>query len=182
MRRSCWRTSAGVWQTGVATSSTDCMSSELIRGSSSWPATAASTVSMCWTRSNVSASRSMYSSSTPSVYGSLWPNAWSSTLPPGGKLEPLPVIEGGMSESVMGTISPLFAGSKASVAWTCPLRHVRASTAGLAMRQYRGVEALRHIDGWDASIAAAGVGCATASSRRTARSTRPAVGVGDEAA
>ena len=43
----------------------------------------------------------MYSSSTPSVYGSLVPNAWSSTLPPGGKLEPLPVIDGGISESLM---------------------------------------------------------------------------------
>src|SRR6478672_2702434 len=43
----------------------------------------------------------MYSSSTPSVYGSLAPKAWSSTLPPGGNLEPLPVIDGGMSESFM---------------------------------------------------------------------------------
>ena len=101
MRSSCCCTPAGVWQTGVATSSTDCISSELIRGSSSWPATAASTVSMCWTRSNVSPSSSMYSSSTPSVYASLAPNAWSSTLPPGGKCEPLPVIEGGISESLM---------------------------------------------------------------------------------
>src|ERR1700751_3409386 len=101
MRRSCWRTPAGVGQTGVAPPSTDCISWELMRGSSSWPATAASTVSMCWTRSKVSPSRSMYSSSTPSVYGSLAPNAWSSTLPPGGKLEPLPVIDGGMSESFM---------------------------------------------------------------------------------
>src|ERR1700756_1436977 len=101
MRSSCCRTSAGVWQTGVATSSTDCISSELMRGSSSCPATAASTVSMCWTRSNVSPSRSMYSSSTPSVYGSPTPNAWSRTLPPGGNCEPLPVIEGGMRESLM---------------------------------------------------------------------------------
>src|SRR4029079_18411803 len=101
MRRSCCCTPAGVWQTGVATSSTDCISSELMRGSSSCLATASSTVSMCWTRSKVSASRSMYSSSTPSVYASLAPNAWSSTLPPGGKLEPLPVIDGGMSESFM---------------------------------------------------------------------------------
>ena len=53
-----------------------------MRGSSSWPAIAASTVSTCWTRSNVSPSRSMYSSSTPSVYGSLLPKVWSSTLPP----------------------------------------------------------------------------------------------------
>jgi hypothetical protein len=37
----------------------------------------------------------MYSSSTPSVYGSLAPNAWSSTLPPSAKRLPLPVIEGG---------------------------------------------------------------------------------------
>ena len=44
---------------------------------------------MCCTRSNVSASRSMYSSSTPSVYGSLLPNAWSSTLPPGRKARAL---------------------------------------------------------------------------------------------
>src|SRR5262249_17609260 len=101
MRSSCCRTPAGVWQTGVATSSTDCISSELMRGSSSCPATAASTVSMCWTRSNVSPSSSMYSSSTPSVYGSLAPNAWSRTLPPGGNCEPLPVIEGGMRESLM---------------------------------------------------------------------------------
>src|SRR6476659_1221553 len=101
MRSSCCCTPAGVWQTGVATSSTDCISSELRRGSSSCPATAASTVSMCCTRSNVSRSRSMYSSSTPSVYGSLAPKAWSSTLPPGGNLEPLPVIDGGMSESFM---------------------------------------------------------------------------------
>src|SRR5215470_13354931 len=101
MRSSCCCTPAGVWQTGVATSSTDCISSELMRGSSSWPATAARTVSMCWTRSNVSLSRSMYSSSTPSVYGSLAPKAWSSTLPPGGNCEPFPVMEGGISESVM---------------------------------------------------------------------------------
>src|SRR5579859_7129375 len=101
MRSSCCRTPAGVWQTGVATSSTDCMSSELMRGSSSCPATAASTVSMCWTRSRVSLSRSMYSSSTPSVYGSLVPKAWSSTLPPGGNSEPFPVIEGGISEPLM---------------------------------------------------------------------------------
>src|SRR5690348_16982938 len=72
-----------------------------MRGSSSCPATAARTVSMCWTRSNVSPSRSMYSSSTPSVYGSLEPNAWSRTLPPAGKPDPLPVIEGGISASVM---------------------------------------------------------------------------------
>jgi hypothetical protein len=37
----------------------------------------------------------MYSSSTPSVYGSLWPKAWSSTLPPGANRPPLPVIEAG---------------------------------------------------------------------------------------
>src|SRR5881396_1357819 len=99
MRSSCCCTPAGVWQTGVATSSTDCMSSELIRGSSSWPATAASTVSMCWTRSYVSPSRSMYSSSTPSVYGSLAPNLWSSTLtsPSPKPPLPLPVIEVGKS-------------------------------------------------------------------------------------
>src|SRR4029077_19231677 len=101
MRRSWCCTPAGVWQTGVATSSTDCISSELMRGSSSCPATAARTVSMCCTRSKVSPSSSMNSSSTPSVYGSLAPNAWSSTLPPGGKLEPLPVIEGGIRESLM---------------------------------------------------------------------------------
>jgi len=35
----------------------------------------------------------MYSSSTPSVYGSLWPNLWSRTLPPAAKL--LLVIEAG---------------------------------------------------------------------------------------
>ena len=80
--RSCAATSAVVRQTGVAISSTDCISSALMLASSSWPATAASTVSMCWTRSNVSPSSSMYSSSTPSVYGSPWPNAWSRTLPP----------------------------------------------------------------------------------------------------
>jgi len=34
----------------------------------------------------------MYSSSTPSVYGSLWPNAWSKTLPPGANRAPFPVI------------------------------------------------------------------------------------------
>src|SRR5881396_786510 len=95
MRRSWSATSVGAWQTGVAISSTDCISSGLMTGSSSWPATAASTVSMCCTRSNVSPSSSMYSSSTPSVYGSLWPNAWSSTLPPGAKRAPLPVIDGG---------------------------------------------------------------------------------------
>jgi hypothetical protein len=37
----------------------------------------------------------MYSSSTPSVYGSLLPNAWSSTLPSRAKPAPLPVIEAG---------------------------------------------------------------------------------------
>src|SRR3954466_10119783 len=73
--RSWSATSPVVWHTGVAISSTDCISSALITGSSSCPATAASTVSMCCTRSNVSASRSMYSSSTPSVYGSLLPKA-----------------------------------------------------------------------------------------------------------
>jgi hypothetical protein len=31
----------------------------------------------------------MYSSSTPSVYGSLCPNLWSSTLPPDAKLFPV---------------------------------------------------------------------------------------------
>src|SRR4029078_13626535 len=87
-------TSAGVWQTGVATSSTDCISSALMRGSSSWPLTSERTLWMCCTRSNVSASRSMSSSSTPSVYGSLAPYLWSSTLPPCGKLLPLPVIDG----------------------------------------------------------------------------------------
>ena len=35
--RSCSSTSAGVWHTGVATSSTDCISSALMRGSSSCP-------------------------------------------------------------------------------------------------------------------------------------------------
>ncbi len=95
MRRSWSATSAGVWQTGVAISSTDCISSGLITGSSSCPATAASTVSMCWTRSKVSPSSSMYSSSTPSVYGSLWPNAWSKTLPPGANRAPFPVIDEG---------------------------------------------------------------------------------------
>ena len=84
-------TSPAVRQTGVAISSTDCISSALIRGSSSWPEIACSTVSMCWTRSNVSPSRSMYSSSTPSVYGSDCPKVWSSTLPPW--TAPLPVIE-----------------------------------------------------------------------------------------
>ena len=48
---------------------------------------------MCWTRSNVSPSRSMYSSSTPSVYGSDLPNVWSSTLPP--SIAPFPVIDEG---------------------------------------------------------------------------------------
>ena len=48
---------------------------------------------MCWTRSNDVPSSSWYSSSTPSVYGSLWPNVWSSTLRPrAGPSEPLPVI------------------------------------------------------------------------------------------
>src|SRR5437660_9379703 len=97
MRRSCCRTPAGVWQTGVATSSTDCISSELMRGSSSWPATAASTVSTCWTRSKVSSSRSMYSSSTPSVNGSPLPKAWSRTLPPSANPAPLPVMLGGVT-------------------------------------------------------------------------------------
>ena len=89
MRSSCCCTPAGVWQTGVATSSTDCISSELMRGSSSWPATAASTVSMCWTRSNVSPSRSMYSSSTPSVYGSLVPEGVVEHAPAGRELRAL---------------------------------------------------------------------------------------------
>ena len=59
-----------VLQTGVEISSTDCISSGRMTDSSSLPSTAASTVSMCCTRSNVVASSSMYSSSTPSVYGS----------------------------------------------------------------------------------------------------------------
>src|ERR671922_234175 len=80
-------------ETGVAISSTDCISSALICVSSSCPEIAASTVSMCWTRSNVSPSRSMYSSSTPSVYGSPLPKRWSRTLPPAAK--PLAVIEAG---------------------------------------------------------------------------------------
>src|SRR5437762_4368083 len=52
---------------------------------------------MCWTRSHVSGSRSMYSSSTPSVYGSPFPNRWSSTLAssPAALRAPLPVIDGG---------------------------------------------------------------------------------------
>ena len=91
--RSSVSTSAGVWQTGVAISSTDCISSGWKLGSSSCPAMAPSTASTCWTRSSVSPSRSMYSSSTPSVYGSPVPKLWSSTLPPGPK--PLPVIDGG---------------------------------------------------------------------------------------
>jgi hypothetical protein len=48
---------------------------------------------MCWTRSNVLESRSMYSSSTPSVYGSPLPNAWSRTLPPAAKLSAV-MLEG----------------------------------------------------------------------------------------
>jgi hypothetical protein len=56
---------------------------------------------MCCTRSKVSLSSSMYSSSTPRVYGSLVPKAWSRTLPPGGNCEPLPVIDGGIRESLM---------------------------------------------------------------------------------
>ena len=66
--------SLAVWHTGVEISITDCMSSAETRATNSSSWTRESTVSMCWTRSNVSGSRSMYSSSTPSVNGSLWPN------------------------------------------------------------------------------------------------------------
>src|SRR4051794_39163973 len=79
------------------------MSSALMRGSSSWPATAASTVSMCWTRSSVSPSSSMYSSSTPSVYGSPLPKLWSSTLPPSAN--PVPMISGGKICFIAGLVS-----------------------------------------------------------------------------
>src|SRR5690349_12082589 len=47
----------------------------------------------------------MYSSSTPSVYGSLLPNEWSSTLPPGAKL--LPVIVAGKMTFTAGKYLPL---------------------------------------------------------------------------
>ena len=54
---------------------------------------------MCWTRSNEVPSSSWYSSSTPSVYGSLCPNVWSSTLArePGVPELPLPVMSAGIS-------------------------------------------------------------------------------------
>ena len=91
--RSSRSTSAGVSQTGVAISSTDCISSAFICASSSWPATAARNVSMCWTRSKLSGSSSMYSSSTPSVYGFVLPNAWSRTLPPAAN-PPAVMLEG----------------------------------------------------------------------------------------
>jgi hypothetical protein len=86
VRRISATTELAVRHTGVAISSTDCISSAFICASSSCPTTEARTVSMCWTRSKVCGSRSMYSSSTPSVYGSPLPNAWSSTLPPSAKL------------------------------------------------------------------------------------------------
>ncbi len=85
--------SLAVWQTGVEISITDCMSSGETRATNSSSWMRESTVSMCWTRSNVSGSRSMYSSSTPSVNGSPTPNLCSSTLPPSAKLSP--VIDGG---------------------------------------------------------------------------------------
>ena len=78
-------TSSAVRQTGVVTSSTDCISSAWIRLGARRRATAARTESMCCTRSHVSGSSSMYSSSTPSVNGSLLPNAWSSTLAAPGR-------------------------------------------------------------------------------------------------
>ena len=60
----------------VVISSTDCISSGLIRASNSPSSvTRASIESMCCTRSHVSGSSSMYSSSTPRVYGSPLPNA-----------------------------------------------------------------------------------------------------------
>ena len=85
--------SPAVLQTGVEISSTDCMSSGAIRSLNSPSCAAVSTVSTCWTRSKVSGSRSMYSSSTPSVNGGVEPKRWSSTLPPSAK--PLPVIDAG---------------------------------------------------------------------------------------
>src|SRR3954454_5286128 len=98
--RSCasaWYASPAVRHTGVVTSRTDCMSSAWRWSTCSPSATAARTESMCWTRSHVSGSRSMYSSSTPSVYGSPFPNRCSSTLAwsPGVLCAPLPVIDGG---------------------------------------------------------------------------------------
>src|SRR4051812_28258306 len=57
------------------------MSSGLIRASKTRSSeTRESIESMCWTRSHVSGSSSMYSSSTPSVYGSDAPKRWSRTL------------------------------------------------------------------------------------------------------
>src|SRR3954471_23379363 len=95
--------SAAVRQTGVVPSSTDCISSACSRPSCSPCSTAASTESMCCTRSHVSGSSSMYSSSTPSVYGSPDPNLWSRTLAPapGAATLPLPVIDGGKICSIV---------------------------------------------------------------------------------
>src|SRR6476469_229368 len=98
--RSWWSTSWMFRQTGVEISSTDCISSGRTIDSSSLPSTAARTVSMCWTRSNVVESRSMYSSSTPSVYGSPLPNECSSTLP--WVASPLLVMLGGTTLSMPG--------------------------------------------------------------------------------
>ena len=68
------------------------MSSALIRASSSCPVTAASIVSMCWTRSNVGI-ESWYSSSTPSVYGSPAPERVVEDAP--ADSDSVPVIEDG---------------------------------------------------------------------------------------
>src|SRR5947209_1851619 len=61
---------------------------------------------MCCTRSQVSGSRSMYSSSTPSVYLSPFPKLWSRTLAPAppAPIEPLPVIDGGKICFMPGSI------------------------------------------------------------------------------
>ena len=87
-------TSAAVRHTGVVISSTDCISSGATCASNSPSSvTRASIESMCCTRSHVSGSRSMYSSSTPSVYGSPEPKRWSSTL--AWSVPSVPVIEAG---------------------------------------------------------------------------------------